>query len=442
MIRYLILLFIIVGCTIEKQDLTDTDPVFRNEENIIVSAALNNQIIPIPDTQRVLDWEYADYFSENSNVNHFFANEFTVKDKISFGWPSKNRYGRTSMPIIANNTIYICNGNGTLFAFDLLDHNKEIWSKTSFSFDRSISSYLSFLNATLSYGNDKIFMATNDGFLIAVNSITGAKKWSINLENPLRSAFKYDNGVVYGVSSNNKVFAINANTGEIIWKYEHTDSLRITLDKPSILLLDDKIIAAFSTSEAVALSKDNGKIVWTAEVNYKDGDNMFRMIDIDTTPTKIGDYVMIGGINGNVQFIRQDNGQVVSGYFGSLSSSVVSVEDFVFFMDKDSRLICFHIPSGGVKWFKDFENKKTLAIPAYLNDGNNKINVGFTYGGPILIDGKIVIINQFGEMFIIDPQNGDIQKKIKISSDIHKNPIVVDGKIYLIDDLFGNILIM
>ena len=32
--KYLLLL-LLLGCTVEKQDLADTDPVFRNEENII-----------------------------------------------------------------------------------------------------------------------------------------------------------------------------------------------------------------------------------------------------------------------------------------------------------------------------------------------------------------------------------------------------------------------
>ena len=438
--KYLLLL-LLFGCTVEKQDLTDTDPVFRNEENIITSNALQQQTVPIPTETRALNWDYADYFSENSDVNHYFAGKFEVSDRINFGWPSKNKYARTSMPIIAQNKLFICNGNGTLFAFDLSD-NKELWSSSLYSFGRKISSFTSFLNATLSYGDDTIFMATNDGFLIAVNAKTGEKKWMVNLENPLRSAFKYDDGLVYGVTSSNKVFAIDANNGDIIWKYEHTDTQRVTLGKPSVLILQDKIVAAFSTSEAMALDKKTGKIMWVAEVNYKDGDNLFRMIDIDTTPTKVGDYVMIGGINGNVQFVKEDTGQVVSGYFGSLSGSVVSSGDFAFFMDKDSRLMCFHIPSGGIKWYKEFKNKKTLAIPAYLNAGNNKINIGFEYGGPILIGGNLIIIDQFGALFVVDPQTGDIKKKIKITTDVHKNPIVVDGKIYLIDDAFGFVLIM
>ncbi len=441
MIKYFII-FLLFSCSIEKHDLSDTDTIFHSEENIIISNELKNQTIFVPQPTKILNWEYSDFFSEISDINHYFSGSFEVKNKINFGIPSKNRYAKTSMPIIIDNKLFVCNGLGTLFAFDLLNKNKELWSKTLYSLGRNISDFASFLTSTLSYGDNKIFIATNDGYLIAVDILDGSLLWSINIGRPLRSAFKYDNNVLYGVSGDNSVFAIDTNIGNIIWQYNHLATQKVTLKKPSILLLKDKVVAAFSTSESVALDKKTGKLIWFAEVNYKDGDNMFRMIDIDTTPVKIHDFVMIGGINGNIQFVKEDTGQIISGYFGSLSSSVASIGDFVFFMDKESRLMCFHIPSGGIKWFKQFKNQKVLPIPAYLNAGQDKINIGYEYSGPILIDGKLMLLDQFGHLFIIDPQNGNIDKSIKITTDIYKNPIVVDGKIYLIDNSFGFVLVL
>ncbi len=432
---------LLISCGIEKQDLKDSDPIFKNEENVVVSVKLKNTNIKIPAQQTLLNWFYADYSSEISNINHYFAGEFKVQNKINFGSSSKNRYGHTSMPIIIDNTMYICNGRGTLIAFDL-NTNKEIWSKSMYELGRNFFSFTSFLTAHLSYGDNKIFMATNDGFVIAIDINTHQGLWIKNLKYPLRSAFKYSNNTLYGVSANNKVFAIDPKNGEILWKYDHIDTQKVTIEKPSVLILDNKIVVGFSTADAIAFDGKNGTILWTSEVNYRDGDNLFRLIDINITPAKVGDYVMVGGINGNVQFIKPDNGQIVSGYLGSLASSVVSSEDFAFFMDSEAHLICLHIPTGGIKWSTQFKHHDSFAIPSYLNSGKNRINIGFEYGGPIFINNKIVLLNQFGDLFIINPENGEVEKTIKIPKDVHKNPVVVNGKIYLIDDFVGHVLIM
>ena len=83
-------------------------------------------------------------------------------------------------------------------------------------------------------------------------------------------------GIMYIVAAYNHVYALDAATGEPIWKYDHPlpDDLRICCGPTNrgVALSGDKVFVATLDAHMVALDRKTGKVIWNVEMDdYKVG---------------------------------------------------------------------------------------------------------------------------------------------------------------------------
>jgi len=67
---------------------------------------------------------------------------------------------------------------------------------------------------------------------------------------------------VPAVSDDNEIFAINSDTGDVLWTYQAIIETARMLTSPSPAIVDDVVIAPFSSGEIVALKAQNGGVLW------------------------------------------------------------------------------------------------------------------------------------------------------------------------------------
>ena len=102
----------------------------------------------------------------------------------------------------------------------------------------------------------------------------------------------YD-GIMYVSSSNNRLFALNAATGELYWRYDHPlpDDLRLCcgIVNRGVAITGDTIIMATLDAKMVAFSRLTGEILWeTTLAPYADGFSATSM------PMIVKDMAIIG----------------------------------------------------------------------------------------------------------------------------------------------------
>ena len=104
-------------------------------------------------------------------------------------------------------------------------------------------------------------------------------------------------GVMYVTSSYNRLFALDAKTGALLWRYDHQNgsNLRLCCGPPNrgVGIAGDLVIMGTLDARLIAFNRTTGAIVWNKEVaDYKDG------FSLTSAPLIVGELAFIGVAGG------------------------------------------------------------------------------------------------------------------------------------------------
>ncbi len=104
-------------------------------------------------------------------------------------------------------------------------------------------------------------------------------------------------GVMYVTSSYNRLFALDAKTGELLWRYDHQNgtNLRLCCGPPNrgVGIAGDLVIMGTLDAKLIAFDRKTGEIVWNVVVaDYTKG------FSLTSAPLIVGDLAVIGVAGG------------------------------------------------------------------------------------------------------------------------------------------------
>jgi outer membrane protein assembly factor BamB len=159
-----------------------------------------------------------------------------------------------SFPTIANGTLYVvgnANNDTTLIAMDP-PTGKTLWSTTLGPSD---------YNATAAtVGSDAVYLVANQT-VYAVNAHSGRELWTYSLgaiQGCCPAPPSFSNGVVFVGSLDDNVYALDAITGELIWKYATKGSIS---SAPAVA--NGLVYVGSADHYVYALNANTGALVWT-----------------------------------------------------------------------------------------------------------------------------------------------------------------------------------
>ena len=245
--------------------------------------------------------------------------------------------------------------------------------------DRVVSSPV-FADGVLYFGSD-------DGSIYAVEAETGARKWSYATAGPVPSSPAVADGVVYFGSYDGKFYALDARDGKVIWKFVTGGERRFeaknlhgmmpknqTMADPWDIFLSSPVVVNkavyFGSGDGnlYALDAASGTLRWKFQTGdvvhaspaYDRGalyfgswDSFFYAVDADTGKEK---WRFQGGTDPNV------HNQV------GFQSSATIVNGVVYVGCRDSNVYALDEATGKEKWRFNNEGSWVITSPAVLND--------------------------------------------------------------------------
>jgi len=186
--------------------------------------------------------------------------------------------------------------SGNFHAYDL-DRGQTIWTVSE----------KDPINSKPSIFADSILYGTMSGRLYARNYLTGKLKYAIDLGTPLESDPVVAAGRMYVHLRNHKIVALDATTGKIHWAYRRSVPFTTTLQRVSnVLPYKEKLIVGFADGNIVALSRDEGIVLWEQKISAG-----LKFVDVDATPIYFNGFIVAGSANDKLRFINPDNGLIV-----------------------------------------------------------------------------------------------------------------------------------
>ena len=304
--------------------------------------------------------------------------------RVKWKFPTGNRI--VSSPVIQGKTIYFGSDDGNIYAVDA-ESGRQMWKCVT---KGAVSS-------TPAVANGAVYATSYDGRLYALNSKTGATKWKFTTEGERRFEAKGLHGMqprnqtiadpfdiylsspvvvqntVYFGSGDGNLYAVDAISGELKWKFKTGDVIHA-----SPAYADGLIYFGSWDSYFYAVDAANGKERW----RFHGGEDplIHNQVGFQSSPTVANGVVYTGCRDSNVYALDAATGKEKWRSNNELSwvnSSPAVVQGKVFFATCDSSLFKIADAATGKELVRQQDKAYMFSSPAVVG---NTVLIGVVNG--------------------------------------------------------------
>lgn len=420
--------------------------ILELSETLTVTAPTSPDLIVLPDPYVNTDWPQA-----GGNVQHAVQHTGAT-GPLDRAWSKdvgegSGRKGRViAPPVVAGGMVFTLDARYNVTATEEASGN-ELWKfkvegierastrvgKTSI-IDR-IKDPLTFtdgdgtdqegIGGGLAFSGGNIYVSSGLGKMVSLDAETGALNWSRETRVPLNSSPTVHNGRIFVISDDNEIFALNSNTGEVIWSYQGIVETASMLTAPAPAVVDDVVIAPFSSGELIALRVQNGGVLWQDSLSSTARlTPLASLNDISGGPAVADGYVIASAQSGVMTAFDLRTGQRVwSQPAGSLSIPLI-VGDVVYTATTTGQVAAMSKLDGTVHWIQQLESFK--------NAKKRKERTVWT--GPLLAGNRLVVASSGGDVVLLDPRAGTILKESSVGGAVFVPPVIANETVYILTD--------
>ncbi|GAM61834.1 outer membrane protein yfgL [Vibrio ishigakensis] len=285
-------------------------------------------------------------------------------------------------PIYAYDKVFVASRDGEVAALDP-ESGKEIWSV---DLEKDVPARLSGgINA--SYG--QLFIGSENGEMISLDAETGEEKWRVKVDGEVLSVPETDSNLVLVHTSRGALVALDEETGNEAWTVS-TEVPTLTLrGTSSPVALSGGVFWGTANGRLAAAIVERGQMIWQQPVGTPKGaTEIDRLVDSDAKPLIIGGMLYTVGINGQLVAIDLRSGAPAwKRNYSSAQDMATDGRNIYLITDKD-YIVAVDARSGTELW-ENRELEYRLLTP------------------PAVIDGKLVVGDSEGYLHWLDRRSGD-----------------------------------
>lgn len=284
----------------------------------------------------------------------------------------------------------------------------------------------------MAFDNGMLFISSGFGVLTALDAASGEQVWRQELDATGSGEPVVQDGLVYLVAGDDTGWAVNAKDGRIAWQVEGTASPSNVLGAPAPVLTSDLAVFAFGSGDLVATFKRGGLRRWSASVSgQRNGSTLARISDVTGSPVVAGNYAYVGNHSGRTVALDIRNGERLWTAQEGAIGPVWPAGDSLFQISDRNELLRLNAKTGETIWAID--------LPGYLKDKPRKRSAVVAHYGPILAGGQLVVASNDGKLRFFDPTDGSLNRSSDIPSGATAGPVVAGNTLFVVSSK-GNLL--
>ena len=340
----------------------------------------------------------------------------------------------TSPPIVVADRIYVIDAETTVSAFNAED-GEVIWRKELAPEIKERFRMRDFLRKPtpseigfgggVAFDNGKLFVTSGFGFAAALDAISGEELWRVETSAAIRTPPTAYRGKVYFATNINEFFALNQETGNQDWTFQSFEENARFLSSASPAAAGDLVVAPFSSGEIVAFLADSGRVLWNETLAQQARLTALASLnDIAGSPVIDRGLVYVVSHGGQFAAIDIRSGQRV------WDASITSLQtpwvagDFIYVVTVDAELVCLSRNDGGIIWVTELQR--------YEKEKKKKKRI--TWVGPVLAGDNLILVSSTGELAKVDPVTGNLSETKNIKQQTSISPIVANEKVYILSE--------
>jgi outer membrane protein assembly factor BamB len=318
-------------------------------------------------------------------------------------------------------------------------------------------------NFKLAFSDDKVFYASEDGLVSCLNIINNEILWDFRHQEKILSGLTGDNKSVYFVdfagylnalsvngflewrsfvgevfsppfvtgesviirTTSNRFVSLNIIDGQELWSYQLPIPTLSIRSWGEMSLKDNVIYSGIGSGKVIALNVSDGTLIWETTYSQPKGSSEIERSNDTTSKPVVDDYIVyIVASTGNVAALSRVDGVVL--WSRPLSSFVG--------MGADNQSLYITHNSGSIYAVDKESNKVKWRNADFLGRDVSK---------PVFYKNYVIISDYEGYLHFLDNETGQALARIKISSSLLLEPIVIqDNENLVICSISGDIMVI
>jgi len=335
---------------------------------------------------------------------------------------SSRRVRLAAAPVVGGNKLFAVGSDGMIHAFDKAT-GARLWSRgdDAMTKDQAPSAF----GGGVSYEAGKVYATNGVGDVKALNADTGEVLWKVKPAGPLRGSPTIAFGQLFVMTQDNQIISLNINDGSLVWDESGSTTQSGVFGVAAPAAGQGTVIAGYSSGELSAYRYENGRVLWSdALARTNISTTVGTITDIDADPIIDSGRVYALGQGGRMAAYELVTGQRIWELNLAGISTPAIAGEWVFTLTDDARLLAISRSNGRVRWIAQLQR--------YRDEKDKKGPIFWT--GPVLAGGQLWVASSQGDLWKVSAAEGSAEFFADIGQPVSLAPIVADGYLYLLDD--------
>lgn len=318
-------------------------------------------------------------------------------------------------PVYANDTLYVADRHGSVKALDP-DNGEEKWQRDFAVFKDE--GYLSAISqvwksgesarlAGMSVDDDKLFIGSENGLVMALDATSGETLWSATIPGEVLAAPGLGEGVLVVNTGAGSLFGFDVDTGEQLWVQEG-DTPPLTLRGISApVYASGGALVGTATGKLQVNIISSGAIAWETAIGKPSGaTELERIVDVDTTPLIYGGTAYTISYNGTLAAVEMRTGRIIWKREYGAYRDLTQQGNTLFVVDNNSTIYGLDRRNGIELWSQGSLKGRSITAAEPVGD-------------------HIVVGDNWGFVHWIEADSGKIVSRLDVGGDDEDEAIYV-----------------
>ncbi len=347
-----------------------------------------------------------------------------LPDVLEIRWRSNAGRGSSddrrvlAQPVAVDGRVYTLDSGSTVTAFDSAD-GRSLWRKEL----KLKGEKGRYFGGGVAYDDGRLFVSTGFAMVYALSAETGDIIWQQRVGGPMRAAPTVSGGRVFVTTIDNRTFALAAEDGRRVWDHTGIQEVAGLLGAASPAVAGSVVVVPYSSGELYGLLAENGRVLWSDNLTAVNRfDPLANIAHIRAMPVIDRGLVLAVGHAGRMVAIDARRGaRAWDVEIGGVQMPWAAGE-FIYLLTNDSQVLCLTRRDGRVRWAR--------ALPRFEDpkDQDGPIN----WYGPVLAGDRLILAASNGEAVSVSPYTGAMLGHMKLPGKPAVSPVVADGTLYFL----------
>lgn len=353
-----------------------------------------------------------DIFAISSNAGESLQEVSSAKAGDGNGW----ELPLAVQPVVAADKVFTIDSEGHVTAHSNQDVSKILWNYAPEETDED-----PFAGGGLVYARGHLVAVTGQGRVIALSAETGKQEWLRELKMPVRSAPKSDGKYIYIKSVDNQLFALEMESGIIMWKHQGIAETAGVLAATVPAIERPVVVVPYSSGEIYGLEATTGREVWREMLVSTRTGGGSKISDIAASPILAEGKVYAGTSSGILAALDARNGmRIWERNFPGVAHIAVS-GPIMFVTTTDNRIVALKSSNGRILWIQN--------LPGFGVESPET-----SWMGGMVLSERLAVFGRHGKIMLLAADTGKIISEISWPDGIKQLPAVASKSLYAVSD--------